>query len=99
VYKRQAPPRLNPTQLLWLRNHGWPGNVRELRNIAERFVLLGDKSVFSDSNSSDNEAINLSLSEQVKRFEKTVLKDALIECQGNLKQVQRQLNLPRKTLY
>lgn len=94
-----APPRLNPAQLSWLRSHQWPGNVRELRNIAERFVLLGDKSVFNEQSDGTAETINLSLAEQVKRFEKTLLKDTLTECRGHLKKVQRQLNLPRKTLY
>lgn len=94
-----APPRLNPAQLSWLRSHQWPGNVRELRNIAERFVLLGDKSVFNEHSDGTAETINLSLAEQVKRFEKTLLKDTLTECRGHLKKVQRQLNLPRKTLY
>lgn len=94
-----ALPRLNPAQRSWLRSHQWPGNVRELRNIAERFVLLGDKSVFNEQSDGTAETINLSLAEQVKRFERTLLKDTLTECRGHLKKVQRQLNLPRKTLY
>jgi len=94
-----APPRLNPAQLSWLRSYDWPGNVRELRNIAERLVLFGDKSVFNDQSDGTSETINLSLAEQVKRFEKTLLKDALTESRGHLKKVQRQLNVSRKTLY
>lgn len=92
-------PRLTPVQSNWLKSHNWPGNVRELRNIAERFVLMGDKSVFDSDALSSEESINLSLSEQLKKFEKTLLQDALTQCNGRLKAVQRQLELPRKTLY
>lgn len=92
------PPQLTPMQWNWLQSHDWPGNVRELRNVADRLVLMGDRSVF-DSPTSEENALNPSLPEQVRRFEKTLLQDALRQCNGRLKAVQRQLGLPRKTLY
>ncbi len=94
-----AVPRVTSAQLSWLRTYDWPGNLRELQSIAERFLLVGDDSVFSNRGSADNGEINLSLAEQVRRFERTVLQSALQECKGHLKRVQRQLNVPRKTLY
>ncbi|WGZ95149.1 MAG: sigma-54 dependent transcriptional regulator [Candidatus Thiothrix putei] len=37
----EVPP-LNSQALHVLMGHDWPGNIRELRNIAERYVLLGE---------------------------------------------------------
>ena len=37
----EVPP-LNSQALQVLMQHDWPGNIRELRNIAERYVLLGE---------------------------------------------------------
>jgi two-component system response regulator AtoC len=35
-----SAPRLAPTALALLEQHGWPGNVRELRNVIDRAVLF-----------------------------------------------------------
>ncbi|MBX2859563.1 MAG: sigma-54 dependent transcriptional regulator [Cellvibrionaceae bacterium] len=97
-YQIRAPrPTLN--QKAWLQTHTWPGNIRELRNVAERFVLTGDHSVFGAGESDSDLSLNLSMAEQVNRFEKTLIHDALKRCAGRLKSVHAQLNIPRKTLY
>jgi two-component system C4-dicarboxylate transport response regulator DctD len=92
-------PTLSLHQHAWLQTHTWPGNVRELRNVAERLILMGDKIVFSDDDNAADIALNLSMAEQVSRFEKTLIHDSLTRCDGRLKSVQAQLNIPRKTLY
>ncbi|ALP40089.1 sigma-54-dependent transcriptional regulator [Aeromonas schubertii] len=91
-----APPRLGPEQVAWLLAHDWPGNVRELRNLAERCVLMGEEGAFADVSLSSHP---LTLAEQVERFERTLLTDALGRHGGRLKEVQESLGLARKTLY
>ncbi|RDH45225.1 sigma-54-dependent transcriptional regulator [Zooshikella ganghwensis] len=85
-----------------LLNHDWPGNVRELRNIAERYVLLGESAEFDIDGWG---AISSSLIEtekltsKVEAYERALLEDALIRHQGRLKTVMDELGLARKTLY
>ena len=93
------PRQPNAEQLLRLQQHNWPGNVRELRNVAERFVLMGNDEVFLQFEDHNVEAGGLTLAEQVSRFEFTMLQATLERHRGILKEVQRELGLPRKTLY
>ncbi|CAG0910694.1 unnamed protein product, partial [Cyprideis torosa] len=44
-YGREVPPP-GSDQTRILLTHDWPGNVRELRNVAERYVLLGENCNF-----------------------------------------------------
>ena len=93
----KTAPAIPQKELHELLAHDWPGNVRELRNTAERFVLLGKLSHLSDSTSESTQ--HLSLAELVCDFEKNTLKQALIECNGSIKETMDRLQLPRKTLY
>ncbi len=93
------PTRLNPEQLYKLQDHNWPGNIRELRNAAERFVLMGTETVFTEETTLDIEQNELSLAERVARFERTIIQEALTLYQGRLGPLQDKLGLPRKTLY
>ena len=93
-------PALNNKSLQVLLEHDWPGNIRELRNIAERYVLLGetfnfDLSALMRANSSED---GLTLPEQVSCFEKTLIEQALNYNKGDLPKVMSALGLPRKTL-
>lgn len=80
-------------------SHNWPGNVRELRNAAERYVLLGKLMQLADGDSSEVTLSTSSLADQVSEFEKAAIEQALIECDGRIKETMEKLNLPRKTLY
>ena len=77
----------------------WPGNVRELRNMAERYVLMGEDAMLGPSEVDSATGRTLNLAEQVAGFERSILQDALKRYQGRLKPVQEELGLPRKTLY
>jgi two-component system C4-dicarboxylate transport response regulator DctD len=99
-YQREAPS-LQGDQLRTLLSYPWPGNVRELRNLAERYVLLGE-SVGYDLDKllhGSSGAAAISLPEQVEYFEKSVIEQELTAQKGNLRQVMEVLGLPRKTLY
>ncbi len=95
----EVPP-LNSKALHVLLGHDWPGNIRELRNIAERYVLLGEAYNFDLAvlMNSDEKLEGLSLAEQVACFEKTLIEQALNRHKGNTRSVMDVLDLPRKTL-
>lgn len=93
-------PSLDTKAIQVLLEHDWPGNIRELRNIAERYVLLGDNYNFDLAAIMRSNVIasGLSLPEQVSCFEKTLIEQALIHHKGNLAKIMDVLGLPRKTL-
>lgn len=95
----EVPP-LNSQALHVLMGHDWPGNIRELRNVAERYVLLGEAYNFDLAAlmQSAEKPAGLSLAEQVASFEKALIEQALNRHKGNTREVMEALDLPRKTL-
>ncbi|SEG78320.1 sigma-54-dependent transcriptional regulator [Marinobacterium lutimaris] len=82
--------------------HDWPGNVRELRNLAERYVLLGESCTFDFDNrpiTDEAQGNGLTLPEQVERFERMLIHTELSKHGGSIKDTLHALGLPRKTLY
>ena len=99
-YDREAPPP-GADQMRALLSHRWPGNVRELRNIADRYVLLGENLGYDLErliHGNDSETA-LTLPQQVECFEKSLIVQQLELQQGNLKGTMEALGVPRKTLY
>jgi two-component system C4-dicarboxylate transport response regulator DctD len=100
-YNREIPT-LSAERMHSLMLHDWPGNVRELRNLAERYVLLGESCTFDFDNRliTDGEGgASLSLPDQVERFEKMLIQAALSRSGGSIRDTLEFLDLPRKTLY
>lgn len=98
---QQEAPLPSGDQLRTLLTHGWPGNVRELRNVAERYVLLGENCDYDLEqlvHGSEGEAA-LTLPQQVECFEKSVIEQSLKKHNGNIKEAMETLGVPRKTLY
>jgi two-component system C4-dicarboxylate transport response regulator DctD len=93
----KSAPAIEAQQIHQLMAHDWPGNVRELRNAAERFVLLGHLSQFGESNNVSSK--ETSLAQQVAEFEKSIIEQALNQCDGSIKATMEHLQLARKTLY
>ena len=98
-YNKEVPLP-NVAQMNLLMAHSWPGNVRELRNLAERYVLLGNQTGWSiDNLISGNEKDQAStLPQQVEGFERSLIEQALVASNGSLKDVMAVLGVPRKTL-
>ena len=100
-YQRETPP-LNADNIRLLMTHSWPGNVRELRNVAERYVLLGEslgydlQMLIHDDYDSQSA---ITLPQQVECFEKSIIEQELIQQKGSLKKTMEALGIPRKTLY
>lgn len=99
-YDREVPPP-GSDQIRALLSHRWPGNVRELRNIADRYVLLGENLDYDLErliHGNDSETA-LTLPQQVECFEKSLIMQQLEVQKGSLKATMEVLGVPRKTLY
>jgi two-component system C4-dicarboxylate transport response regulator DctD len=90
---RRAPPPLSESVRRMLCDHAWPGNIRELRHYAER-VALGAVDPFTTSSED-----RTGLPEQVERFEASIIRQALSECEGDVRAALELLKIPRKTFY
>jgi len=98
-YRRDVED-ISSARMAALMSHDWPGNIRELRNIAERYVLLGENCTFDfDDKLITEEATELTLAEQVAQFEKLLIHTELSKCGGSIQDTQTNLALSRKTLY
>ncbi|EAR61176.1 sigma-54-dependent transcriptional regulator [Neptuniibacter caesariensis] len=100
-YGREVP-LLSAERLHSLMTHDWPGNVRELRNLAERYVLLGEGCTFDFENkpiTEMNGKTDMTLPEKVDQFESMLIQAELSRCAGSIKETLTSLGLPRKTLY
>jgi len=100
-YGREVLP-LPAERMHSLMTHDWPGNVRELRNLAERYVLLGESCIFDFDNrpiTQSDSRNSMTLPEQIDRFEKMLLHTELARHGGSIKDTLESLGLPRKTLY
>lgn len=98
-YRRELIPLSQQNRAIILTND-WLGNVRELRNLAERYVLLGEDAAFeTHQDNSTTLHSNMGLVERVGFFEKTLIQDALHTNNGCIKDTMEMLSLPRKTLY
>ncbi len=83
--------------------HGWPGNVRELKSVAERYVIANiarnePLSSLLGQGRSHKASEGISLADQVRSYERHLIKDALKRHQGNIQMVLDELNIPRRTL-
>ncbi len=99
-YQQEIIP-LGGERMHKLLQHDWPGNVRELRNLAERYVLLGDEANLTPGEQPQTDEIQSrrTLFERVDLYERTLIQDALIQNKGSIKETMVVLGMARKTLY
>ncbi|RRJ83650.1 sigma-54-dependent transcriptional regulator [Aestuariirhabdus litorea] len=95
---------LDENDQVLLMSHHWPGNVRELRNIATRFAL-GKRSLHellaqkpSTFDPPQPASYQQSLAQKVNQYECSLIQQSLRKHQGNITEVMRELDLPRRTL-
>lgn len=95
-----------------LMNTPWMGNIRELEHVVEKAVIMSDHQILTandfdtpnvagnaerDTRAGDKE---LSVSGQtLEDMEKNMIKQAMVQCDGNLSLVAQQLGISRQTLY
>ena len=99
-YKKELIP-LSQEHKAQLLSYEWPGNVRELRNLAERYILLGEAAAFNlkKNTSANSMHSSMGLTQRVEFFEKFLIEEALASNEGCIKDTMEELNLARKTLY
>ena len=102
----QCPIHSFPYEVLQtLIQYDWPGNIRELRNIIERLVILASDGIIQLEHlpasiyQTTIPDAPLSLQEQVDRYEKVLLLEALRLENGNKSALAKRLGLSRATLY
>ncbi|APX11217.1 sigma-54-dependent transcriptional regulator [Tateyamaria omphalii] len=84
-------PELAPDHMAALMSQDWPGNARSLMSAAMRFVLGMPEDA--------SKAVDLGLSEQMARVERSLLVAALGRQNGHASAAAEALRLPRKTFY
>ncbi|MGH7501649.1 MAG: sigma-54-dependent transcriptional regulator [Longimicrobiales bacterium] len=104
-----APPHLADGALKRFRTYAWPGNVRELANVCERLAILySGRTVQSEEVAAlirdtrpapGTAASDLSLSERVDEFERSIIEDTLTACDGRVADAARMLETDRPNLY
>ncbi|MDZ7271351.1 MAG: helix-turn-helix domain-containing protein, partial [candidate division KSB1 bacterium] len=99
---------ISPDALELLMAYHWPGNVRELENAIERAVVLASTKEIMPS---DLPAAVRALGEKrlyesdhtlanwIEKLEEEALRQALLECGGNVSQTAKKLGIGRATIY
>ncbi len=94
-----------------LREYGWPGNVRELKNTVERAAILAQEGLILPQHltlpagthpGSGNAGMGPHLDFEgwsIKKMEESLIRQALIEFEGNRSRAARELGINRTTLY
>jgi two-component system, NtrC family, response regulator AtoC len=99
---------IDPDALDLLMAYNWPGNVRELENAIERACVLsstreltskdlpsavrslGEKRIYESDNT---------LASWIEKLEEDALRQALLECEGNISKTAKKLGIGRATIY
>ncbi len=100
------PPVITEKEIQRLIATHWTENIRQLRQHAELRVLTQIKQPSLDSDTNEQNELDMSIEEQQQSlnqrtdsFEQIILIEALHRHQGRLKEVQQELQVSRKTLY
>ena len=102
-------PVLSGETLNILQNYGWPGNIRELRNFCENLVVLNrgkeitpydlDPRFSLPSSEADSSEKFCKPTLSVEENEKKLLRNALLEAQGNRTKAAKLMGISRRTLH
>nr|WP_245628381.1 sigma-54-dependent Fis family transcriptional regulator [Fervidicola ferrireducens] len=106
-HKNVAHPKiLSKEYIEKLKNYDWPGNVRELQNAIERSYYLCEGDVITEEYLPDNILRNAKMGKMnldsvlpFETLEKENVKNALLNCKGNVNRAAELLNISRATMY
>lgn len=102
---------IDPETLGMLEQYNWPGNVRELENVIERAIIFSDgsSSLIVDNLLLNDKEIDLAIDFSnvkslpndlsLKSGEKSIIKKALHEANGNITKAAQTLGITRATMY
>lgn len=109
-----AAPQVTADAMLALQHYAWPGNIRELRNLCENLVVMkrgaevteydldprftsGDEGLSSGDKAADCKPLKNPLSREEN--EKRLLRNALVEADGNRTKAAKLMGISRRTLH
>lgn len=87
-----------------LMSHHWPGNIREFLHKLEKAIILSDNDTLSaqDFHFTFNVGLQRKASDDrynIEEHEKTLIRKALSDFEGNMSKTAKQLGITRSTLY
>jgi DNA-binding NtrC family response regulator len=88
-----------------LKQHDWPGNVRELQNVINRALVFAEDSVLTPGDLPNSlkqhvaEGVFESSAGSLADYEKSAIKQALIDAGDNRRRAAEILNIAEATLY
>lgn len=96
--------RFSPVTVKKLENYQWPGNVRELQHAIERSIILSDSDILQPSDffftsPESKEEKFIFDTYNLEEVEKTVIRKALDQNDGNVTKTAKELGLTRTSLY
>ena len=106
-YDPSGQTRFTPAAMAFLCAQTYPGNVRQLKNLIERLTILcAGRTVdvedvaahFGEKAHNTGNGPDLNLTDQLDRFERTVISQTLAQCDGNIAEAARRLGLDRANL-
>jgi len=95
---------LNPDALAALESHKWPGNVRELENRIKRAVIMADGKMIGaqdlDIETDEDDAPTLlNLKAAREAADRSAIRRAISQTEGNISNAAKLLGISRPTLY
>lgn len=88
-----------------IKSYGWSGNVRELQNTVEKAVILCEDDIIKATDlqlkndlSKDKSSLT-PVQETLGQAEERAIREAMVQCGGNLSMVAKTLGVSRPTLY
>lgn len=111
-YSKEQKKKINCIEqevMQFLLSYNYPGNIRELKNIIERLVVLSEEGVITKRDLPENKlSYNYNLDDTdmiipLKEFRREIeteyISKALSQCEGNITEAAKILNISRRQLF
>ena len=95
----ERPLRLDAASHRRLMEYGFPGNIRELRNLLERAMLMADSDTLTIDFPVRPDATTDEPFLTLEQAERRYVRAALVQLDGNRKELARRLGISERTLY
>ena len=87
----------------YLFDYDFPGNIRELKNIIERLVVLSEDGIINKDTLFVEDRLDDEKTQSLKEFRNSVeskyIKKIINDCNGNITEAAKSLNISRRQLY
>ena len=101
-HNKNGADRFSPEFINYINEYNWSGNVRELQNVIERAYYLCDEKIITDKflfgNILKKDTLNFEVV-SLENAEKGNIIKMVIECNGNVIEAGKKLNISKSTIY